>query len=465
MIKRRFLLQFTLDPDIVKMNIVRFKSYVFRTVLISGICLFGVLNTFTVRQVALRFAVTGFIERARAAIDEHRFDDADEALHDALILDRSDERAATLLSDLKSSYITDGEHALEHFDYDTALLDFRSALTLLPDDRITQVVEDLESAVPFPRIFLGGTPLRAELFTDDVFTVHTYTSFPPGSAIADPPMLRPGDTLRVNIDGIEGDGDILVSFRTMNGKAVSINRAFRMPDCGKRNLWACFIALPSTLESGRFELTVSWMNAEGKGVSARSIVEISKRIFPEEVITLGNELTNLITQPDERKAEERKQVKEILASFNPDHVYEKGRFVLPVNLEKGRISSGFGDRRRFVYVKGGGFSSIHDGIDFGIKKGTPIFATAAGRIVLAREHVVSGNTIIIEHEPSIFSVYYHLSKIDVKEGELVMKLYKIGEVGSTGLSTAAHLHLSVFVGGVAVDPNFFFNHDPLCMGE
>ena len=79
-------------------------------------------------------------------------------------------------------------------------------------------------------------------------------------------------------------------------------------------------------------------------------------------------------------------------------------------------------------------------------------APNGGRVVLAADLYFSGNTVIVDHGLGLFSVLMHLSRIDVREGDLVQAGMKVGEVGATGRVTGPHLHWSVRIGPASVDP-------------
>jgi murein DD-endopeptidase MepM/ murein hydrolase activator NlpD len=114
-----------------------------------------------------------------------------------------------------------------------------------------------------------------------------------------------------------------------------------------------------------------------------------------------------------------------------------------------RITSPFGTRRSY---NDGPVSGFHGGTDFGAGTGTPIYAPAAGRVVLAEELIVRGNAVLIDHGIGVFSGYWHQSELAVREGQTVQPGDLIGYVGDTGLVTGAHLHWEMRVGGFAVDP-------------
>jgi murein DD-endopeptidase MepM/ murein hydrolase activator NlpD len=130
---------------------------------------------------------------------------------------------------------------------------------------------------------------------------------------------------------------------------------------------------------------------------------------------------------------------------------------LKAPIESERRTSEFGDRRTFLYTDGNEGGSIHHGIDFGAPTGTPVTAPGAGRVVMAKSRVITGNTVVIEHLPGVFSLYYHLDTIDVTEDAMVRTGTPLGTVGSTGLSTGPHLHWELRISAVPVDPQPFLS--------
>ncbi len=145
------------------------------------------------------------------------------------------------------------------------------------------------------------------------------------------------------------------------------------------------------------------------------------------------------------QAEQARMV-EMWSQVSPRPLWE-GLFGLPV--AGSRVTSPFGTRRSY---NGGPVSSFHGGTDFGAGIGTPIYAPAAGRVVLAEELAVRGNAVLIDHGLGVFSGYWHQSKLVVHVGQTVRRGDLIGYVGDTGLVTGAHLHWEMRVGGIAVDP-------------
>jgi murein DD-endopeptidase MepM/ murein hydrolase activator NlpD len=118
-----------------------------------------------------------------------------------------------------------------------------------------------------------------------------------------------------------------------------------------------------------------------------------------------------------------------------------------------RRTSFFGDRRVFKYANGNEDTSIHAGVDYGVPTGTPVSACGPGRVVLARNRIVTGNSVVLEHLPGVYSLYYHLDSIAVNEGVMVDAGTLLGRAGATGLATGPHLHWEIRVAGENTDPD------------
>jgi murein DD-endopeptidase MepM/ murein hydrolase activator NlpD len=120
---------------------------------------------------------------------------------------------------------------------------------------------------------------------------------------------------------------------------------------------------------------------------------------------------------------------------------EKIPYSMPVNSSY-RFTSPFGSR----------WGRMHAGVDLAAPRGTPIYGTAEGVVVAAGRESGYGNVVRIRHEFGFETVYAHLSKIKVREGQQVSRGVQIGDMGSTGRSTGSHLHYEVRVNGQPVNP-------------
>ena len=196
---------------------------------------------------------------------------------------------------------------------------------------------------------------------------------------------------------------------------------------------------------GIYPITLTATTEQHEQVSIISNVQINAGHFGSEYIDLPPDRQALL-DPVLVQAE-RDKLNAVWTIFNPQR-YWTGAFAVPAQTYT-RISSSFGTRRSYA---GGPFSSYHEGTDFAMGSGTPVFAPAAGVVVLAETLTVRGNAIVIDHGWGVYSGYWHLSQIEVAVGQTVQPGDQIALSGNTGLSTGAHLHWDMRIRGLNVDP-------------
>jgi murein DD-endopeptidase MepM/ murein hydrolase activator NlpD len=255
---------------------------------------------------------------------------------------------------------------------------------------------------------------------------------------------RPLQTLEVALMGPEDSRPALVSAR-----------GFRLdggPFAQRGERWAFLLGLPSTLEAGLYTVEVRGTASDWFFVHLAEIT-VLHRPFRTESIALDESLTSLMTTSDPRRDREAAELLEALAAFRGAAVFHTGTLGLPV--DSGRRTSLYADRRLYRYVDGGSSRSLHNGVDLACPEGTPVTAAGSGRVVLSRSRLMTGNSVVIEHLPGVYTLYYHLRDTEVREGDLVAQGARIGTVGQTGLATGPHLHWELRVSGVAVDPEAF----------
>jgi len=183
-------------------------------------------------------------------------------------------------------------------------------------------------------------------------------------------------------------------------------------------------------------------------------VKICDKDFPVERIFIRKKRRSVKAESDEDLALRIKNEKEFLSRIYT-RVSQRmwdGDFILPVKNYK-NIKWNFGYKREI----NGYLAGQHKGIDISAHTGTPVLASASGIVVVARKFTLEGNLVVIDHGTGVFSIYAHLSKFHVKEGDFVRKGQIIGRVGSTGRSTGPHLHFGIKVAGLDVDPQIFMN--------
>jgi murein DD-endopeptidase MepM/ murein hydrolase activator NlpD len=150
--------------------------------------------------------------------------------------------------------------------------------------------------------------------------------------------------------------------------------------------------------------------------------------------------------PDElKRIESENQLKDRVFAASAHQPLWDGNFRAPVNAPR---TDSFGTRRMF----NGELASIHRGMDFRARMGTPVRAGNGGVVVLARGLYYEGNCVVIDHGLGLFTLSMHLSRIEVHEGQHVAKGQRLGLSGATGRVTGPHLHWAVLWQGAYLDP-------------
>ena len=259
----------------------------------------------------------------------------------------------------------------------------------------------------------------------------------------------PGEPVTIGLNSDRVPGVKTATLYAPGGKRLAQASFFKLPPAPETPpITAAVLAIPATSNAGFAYITIE----SATGIALEIPLIIRERKFTSEVIELNQTLTGIRADPDPQKTAEAEQLRAILNRTGTD-IYSVGTFTPPVTST--RRTSFFGDRRVYKYSTGRTDTSIHAGVDYGVPTGTPVLACAAGRVVLARSRIVTGNSVVIEHAPGVYSLYYHLNKIVVNEGAVVQAGALLGESGSTGLATGPHLHWEIRVSGENADPDIF----------
>jgi len=121
-------------------------------------------------------------------------------------------------------------------------------------------------------------------------------------------------------------------------------------------------------------------------------------------------------------------------------------------LSNSKVEANFADQRTYTYNGEPIDTAYHLGYDLSVTKHYPVEAANSGTVVFTGDLGIYGNAVIIDHGLGLFSLYGHLSSIDVKEGDSVAKRQVLGKTGETGLAAGDHLHFGIYLDGVAVLP-------------
>jgi len=176
-------------------------------------------------------------------------------------------------------------------------------------------------------------------------------------------------------------------------------------------------------------------------------IHIEDANYKKERLRVDPSKAILSNRDKKRAARELKEAKKIYNTYTPE-LYIKEPFMMPLTT---KITSVFGNKRVFNNT----LKSYHSGTDFRAKVGTPLVAANRGKVVLVKNRFFAGNSVILDHGNGIYSGYYHMSKFAVKVGQMVEKGGLLGYAGATGRVTGPHLHFTIHVGGVCVDPMQF----------
>jgi murein DD-endopeptidase MepM/ murein hydrolase activator NlpD len=123
-----------------------------------------------------------------------------------------------------------------------------------------------------------------------------------------------------------------------------------------------------------------------------------------------------------------------------------------VQLSNSRVEANFADERTYTYNGEAIDRSYHLGYDLSVTKRYPVEAANSGTVAFAGDLGIYGNTVMLDHGIGLFTLYSHLSSIDVKQGDAVEQRQVLGRTGETGLAAGDHLHYGVYLHGVAVLP-------------
>lgn len=246
--------------------------------------------------------------------------------------------------------------------------------------------------------------------------------------------LLPGETLRVEVEGLGSPSKLKVHF---------LRKLYPLFVIGP-NAQRALIGIPLDTGPGSYELTFKKTGAPpaSSGLPEESYhVEIASRTFKIENVNFTPAKTALARGEHRESALIHKKNQYL----SRDQQWE-GSFMNPV---EGQLIGEFGLKR----VRNGTIDAgFHKGIDLRAAKGTPVLAANGGTVVLAQTLKAHGKTVLINHGQGVMTIYLHMQSLSVKDRQKVHKGQAIGKVGSTGLSTAPHVHFQVFVHGVPVDP-------------
>jgi hypothetical protein len=213
---------------------------------------------------------------------------------------------------------------------------------------------------------------------------------------------------------------------------------------GAKEGWSGWTLVDLDRSPGPAVLEVRGRARSGAEAAATHAVSVEPKEFPEQRLRVEERYVTPPPDAQERIARERELLRTVYTAFR-DVPPPPGPFVRPV---PGEPTSAFGLRRFFNDQP----RAPHSGLDLRAATGTPVLASGPGKVAFAGDLYFSGLCVILDHGGGLFTIYAHLSRIDVTEGDTVARADQVGHSGATGRVTGPHLHWGARVGDRIFDP-------------
>ncbi len=241
------------------------------------------------------------------------------------------------------------------------------------------------------------------------------------------------------------------SRRAIGGVMYAILDGRRCPFFYRAGAFTALVPIPPTMAGGPATLGVEVRGGRSRQRVAVPI-EIAPRQYRERTVVIPEPKRPLVTQ--RAAVRDGRQVQQLLRTVSSERQWQ-GAFRPPVDAEP---VDTYGAPMTYVGASPveASMDSIHGeyhrGLDYAVPAGTVVQAPAAATVLLARPLSLTGQTLILDHGQGVVSALFHLSRIDVREGDWVEARAPVALSGETGVAADAHLHWAVYVLGVAVDP-------------
>ena len=208
--------------------------------------------------------------------------------------------------------------------------------------------------------------------------------------------------------------------------------------------WTALVGIPLATEPGEASITV---RTEGK--PERQIAyTVAPKQYREQRLTVAPRTVDLSPEDEARYVKERDHLTVVMATLTDMRPDTALQMRVPV---PGRRSSSFGLRRVF----NGQSRNPHSGMDIAAGTGTPVLAPLPGKVIDTGDYFFNGGTVWLDHGGGLLTMYCHLSRVDVKVGDVMKTGEALAAVGATGRVTGPHLHWSVMLNRAMVDPALF----------
>lgn len=267
-----------------------------------------------------------------------------------------------------------------------------------------------------------------------------------------PPLQKCDAGIKISLSRTQPIQGTLLRVTVRSGVAVlnitgdwADHKVFFWKDDPTGTLFRAYTGIDIGAQPGAQQLHIEVQVPDIKPVECAAPFTIRTGHYRVEKLTVAPEFVRPPAAEAARMKEEGERLDAIYATASQDRLWT-GAFRFP--LAGPRRGGNFGTRR----VLNGEPRAPHSGLDIPAVSGTPVHATQNGRVALAEPLYLSGNTVVIDHGLGLYSYYFHLSAINVKQADEVCAGALIGRVGATGRATGPHLHWGLIVNEARVNP-------------
>jgi murein DD-endopeptidase MepM/ murein hydrolase activator NlpD len=242
-----------------------------------------------------------------------------------------------------------------------------------------------------------------------------------------------------------------LGLRDANAPGAVYFGEYRVPLVRTDSGWIAIVGIPLATAPGRqtLQLVTTAVDGEQRLVA----FTVAPKAYATQKLTVEPRKADPLPEDMKRIDEETARTERALATYTEEFT-PTWAWAAPV---PGVQSDSYGKRREFNGIP----RKPHSGMDIAAPTGTPIRSPAAGRVVEMGDFFFNGNTVFVDHGHGVLTLYCHLSRIDVKPGDIVKAGDPLGLVGATGRVTGPHLHWGVSVNRAMVDPALLLAPSPV----
>ena len=250
-----------------------------------------------------------------------------------------------------------------------------------------------------------------------------------------PTTLRQGDVAVIVVTGVSG-------VPAMDGSVAGRPLYFFPYADG----YAALIGIDLDARPGKTPWRIGFVDSAGQSRARSGAITVKARKYSVQRLSLPKSMVELSPEDERRAGAETARLAMLFDTISAERLW-RGRFTKPIASHV--VPEGFGARR----IINGKPRSPHSGVDFAAPAGTPVVASNRGRVALVVNFFFGGRLVALDHGEGLYTLYMHLERADVAEGELVERGSIIGAVGSTGRATGPHLHWAASLRRSRIDPD------------